>query len=239
MFAPTESLGLIVVDEEHETTYLSDRHPRYDAREVAAWRCDTEGAALVLASATPSILSFAMARRGDYTLLEMPHRVMNRPLPEVEIVDMRRELEMGNRSVFSGRLTALLRECMQRGQQAMLLMNRRGYNAFISCRSCGHVMKCPNCDVAMTYHVGGGDGQLHCHYCGHAEPPPETCPECSSRYIRYFGAGTQKVEEELHRLFPEVRVVRMDIDTTSGKDGHQKLLDEFRSEGRGSLSVRR
>ena len=236
VFAPTEHLGLIVVDEEHETTYLSDRHPRYDAREVAQWRCEEEGATLLLASATPSILSFAKARRGDYTLVEMPTRVMNRPMPEVEIVDMRQELEQGNRSVLSGRLVSALRDCLRHGQQAMLLMNRRGYNAFISCRSCGHVMKCPNCDVSLTYHVQGGDGQLHCHYCGHAEPPPQVCPACGSRYIRYFGAGTQKVEEELRRLFPGVGVARMDIDTTSGKDGHQRLLDEFRS-GRARVLV--
>ncbi|MGN0747039.1 MAG: primosomal protein N' [Aristaeellaceae bacterium] len=236
VFAPCENLGLIVVDEEHESTYLSDRHPRYDARQVAARRCDNEGATLLLASATPSILSFAKARRGDYTLLEMPHRVMNRPLPQVEVVDMRRELESGNRSVFSGALLHALQSCMRRGEQAMLLMNRRGYNAFVSCRSCGHVMKCPNCDVSMTYHVSGGDNLLHCHYCGHAETPPALCPECGSRYIRYFGAGTQKVEEELRRLFPGVGIVRMDIDTTSGKDGHQKLLDEFRS-GRARILV--
>ncbi|MBQ8653953.1 MAG: primosomal protein N' [Clostridia bacterium] len=236
VFAPCERLGLIVVDEEHETTYLSDRHPRYDARQVAAWRCENEGAALILASATPSILSFAMARRGDYTLLEMPHRVHNRPMPQVEIVDMRQELENGNRSVFSAVLHSHLRACMQRGEQAMLLMNRRGYNSFISCRSCGHVMKCPNCDVSMTYHMTDGDGRLHCHYCGHAESSPDKCPECGSRYIRYFGAGTQKVEEELKRLFPGVGIVRMDVDTTSGKDGHQKLLDEFRS-GRARILV--
>ena len=236
VFAPMEQLGLIVIDEEHETTYLSDRHPRYDAREVAAWRCDTEGATLLLASATPSILSFARARRGDYTLLEMPKRVFGRPMPEVELVDMRHELDMGNRSVFSGALTARLRECMKQGQQAMLLMNRRGYNSFISCRSCGHVMKCPNCDVSLTYHVAGGDGRLHCHYCGYAAAPPDKCPACGSGSIRYFGAGTQKVEEELKKLFPEVGVVRMDIDTTSGKDGHAKLLDEFRS-GRARILV--
>ena len=236
VFAPAEKLGLIVVDEEHETTYLSDRHPRYDAREVAQWRCDAEGATLLLASATPSILSFARARRGDFTLLEMPRRVLDRPLPEVTVVDMRQELEQGNRSIFSGLLTAKLRDCMRRGEQAMLLMNRRGYNAFISCRSCGHVMKCPNCDVSLTYHVAGGDGRLHCHYCGFAETPPETCPECKSSYIRYFGAGTQKVEEELRRLFPDVGVVRMDIDTTSGKDGHSRLLSEFRS-GRARILV--
>ena len=194
VFAPTEQLGLIVVDEEHETTYLSDRHPRYDAREVAAARCEREHATLLLASATPSILSFARAGRGDYTLLEMPNRVMNRPLPEVEIVDMRKELESGNRSVLSNLLQTRLKECMQQHQQAMLLMNRRGYNSFVSCRGCGHVMKCVNCDVALTYHLNGGDGMLHCHYCGAVQPTPTSCPACGSKYIRYFGAGTQKVE---------------------------------------------
>ncbi len=236
VFAPLEHLGLIVIDEEHESTYRSDHHPRYDAREVAAWRCEEEGATLLLASATPSILSFAMARRGDYTLLEMPHRVGGRPMPEVHLVDMRKELEMGNRSMFSSALQQALRNCMQRGEQAMLLMNRRGYNSFISCRSCGHVIKCPNCDVSMTYHMSGGDGQLHCHYCGNVEDVPTACPECGSRYIRYFGAGTQKVEDELHKLLPGIAVGRMDIDTTSGKDGHQKILDEFRS-GRTQILV--
>ena len=229
VFAPVENLGLIVIDEEHEQTYLSDRRPRYDAREVAAFRCQEEGATLVLSSATPSILSFAKARRGDYTLLEMPCRVMNRPLPTVEVVDMRAELAHGNRSIFSAPLLNALRSCMERGEQAMLLMNRRGYHAFVSCRACGHVMKCPNCDVAMTYHVSGGDGQLHCHYCGCQLPPPEKCPACGSAYIRYFGAGTQQVEEALRKLLPGVPVGRMDIDTTSGKDGHQRLLDDFRS----------
>ncbi len=236
VFAPCEGLGLIVVDEEHESTYLSDRHPRYDARDVAAWRCEGEGATLLLASATPSILSFARARRGDYVLLEMPERVMRRPMPQVDVVDMRREIENGNRSMFSGLLTARLKECMARDEQAMLLMNRRGYHSFVSCRACGHVMKCPNCDVSMTCHASGGDQQLHCHYCGHAAPVPTQCPECGSRYIRFFGAGTQKVEDELRRLFPGTGIVRMDVDTTSGKDGHGKLLDEFRS-GRARILV--
>ncbi len=238
IFAPCEDLGLIVVDEEHESTYLSDHHPRYDAREVAAIRCDNEGAALLLASATPSILSFAKARRGDYTLLEMPHRVGSRPLPKVTLVDMRQELEGGNRSVFSGILQQKLRSCMARGEQAMLLMNRRGYNTFVSCRSCGAVMKCPNCDVSLTYHQNGS-GTLHCHYCGYVDAVPEKCPACASRYIRYFGAGTQKVEDELRRLLPELGmegVVRMDIDTTSGKEGHAKILDQFRS-GRARVLV--
>ena len=239
VFAPCGNLGLIVVDEEHESTYISDRHPRYDAREVAIRRCENEHATLLLASATPSILSFARARRGDYVLLEMPSRVGNRPMPQVTLVDMRKEMENGNRSVFSGQLVAALKNCVARGEQAMLLMNRRGYNSFVSCRSCGYVVKCPNCDVAMTYHVVGSgqtEAKLHCHYCGFAALPPNTCPKCGSKYIRYFGAGTQKIEEELKKLFPQENVIRMDIDTTSGKDGHAKLLDEFRS-GRAKLLV--
>ena len=148
-------------------------------------------------------------------------------------------MENGNRSVFSGQLVEDLKNCVARGEQAMLLMNRRGYNSFVSCRGCGYVVKCPNCDVAMTYHVvssGQTEAKLHCHYCGFAALPPNTCPKCGSKYIRYFGAGTQKIEEELKKLFPQENVIRMDIDTTSGKDGHAKLLDEFRS-GRAKLLV--
>ncbi len=235
IFAPLENPGVIIVDEEHETTYLSDRHPRYDARDIAAWRCGEEGAALVLASATPSILSFARARKGSLQLVELPRRVFDRPLPSVELIDMRRELDSGNRSIFSGALQTALRECMAQGEQAMLLMNHRGYNSFVSCRACGQAVKCPSCDVSMTYHMAGGD-LLHCHYCGRVMRPPEICPACGSRHIRYFGAGTQRVEEELHKLLPGVATVRMDIDTTSGKDGHAKLLDEFRS-GRARILV--
>ena len=229
VFAPARDLSLIVVDEEHESTYLSDHHPRYDAREIALKRCERENATLILASATPSILSFAKARRGDYMLLEMPRRVMDRPLPEVQVVDMREELENGNRTVLSGELRRALKECTARGEQAMLLMNRRGYNSFVSCRNCGYVVKCPNCDISMTYHIASDDGLLRCHYCGEAMKPPEKCPECGSRYIRYFGAGTQKVEEEVKRLLPGVATIRMDYDTTSGKDGHGKILEEFRT----------
>ena len=236
VFSPVQKLGLIVVDEEHESTYFSDHHPRYDAREVAVSRCGREGATLILASATPSILSFARARRGDYMLLEMPKRVNDRPLPEVELADMREELESGNRTVLSGALRKALKDCAARGEQAMLLMNRRGYNSFVSCRSCGHVVKCPHCDISMTYHLDSRDGLLRCHYCGQTMKPPEKCPECGSRYIRFFGAGTQKVEEEVQKLLPGVRTLRMDYDTTSGKDGHGKILEEFRS-GRARILI--
>lgn len=236
VFSPVEKLGLIVIDEEHESTYLNDRHPRYDTREVAASRCDRENATMILASATPSILSFARARRGDYVLLEMPHRVNDRPLPEVEIVDMREELENGNRTVLSGQLRRALRECVADGSQAILLMNRRGYNSFVSCRTCGYVVKCPNCDISMTYHIGDTDGQLRCHYCGKEMPPPAVCPACGGKYIRYFGAGTQKVEEEVQKLLPGVATARMDYDTTGTKDGHGKILEEFRS-GRARILI--
>ena len=236
VFSPVRELGLIVVDEEHESTYFSDHHPRYDAREVAMRRCERESATLILASATPSILSFARARRGDYMLLEMPKRVNNRPLPEVELVDMREELENGNRTVLSASLRTALKHCAEKGDQAMLLMNRRGYNSFVSCRNCGYVVKCPNCDISMTYHIGSQDGMLRCHYCGQSMNPPDKCPECGSRYIRFFGAGTQKVEEEVQKLLPGIRTLRMDYDTTSGKDGHGKILEEFRS-GRASILI--
>ncbi len=234
VFAPAERLGLIVVDEEHESTYRSDHHPRYDAREIAESRCAREGAALILASATPSVLSFAKARRGDYTLLEMPRRVADRPLPEVRIVDMRRELENNNRSVLSRELVRELADCLGRGEQAMLLINRRGYHSFVSCRSCGYVVKCDQCDVSMTCHVeeDGGTAErplLRCHYCGATRPIPDRCPACGSRYIRYFGAGTQKVEAEVRRLFPGAATARMDIDTTGGRDGHARILEAFRS----------
>ena len=230
IFAPVEKLGLIVIDEEHEQTYLSDKHPRYDARRVAALRCENEGAALVLSSATPSILSFAKARRGDYTLVEMPRRVGNRPLPEVTVVDMRKELEAGNRSIFSALLIQKLKACLDSGHQAMLFLNRRGYNTFVSCRSCGYVVKCPQCDLSMTLHRTQEDdpGQLRCHMCGAVQAPPQSCPECGSKYIRYFGSGTQRVEEEMHKLFPGVKTVRMDIDTTRGRDAHARLLETFR-----------
>ena len=244
VFSPVEKLGLIVVDEEHESTYLNDRRPRYDTREVAASRCARENATMILASATPSILSFAKARRGDYVLLEMPHRVNDRPLPEVEITDMRRELESGNRTVLGRPLRKALSECVEKGEQAILLMNRRGYNSFVSCRSCGYVVKCPNCDISMTYHIppsgaaaaGNPQGQLKCHYCGMEMKPPAVCPECGGHYIRYFGAGTQKVEEEVQKLLPGVPTARMDYDTTGSKDGHGKILEEFRS-GRARILI--
>ena len=232
VFAPMENIGVIIVDEEHENTYQSESRPRYDAREVAWKRAAESNAALVLGSATPSIASFMRAMPGvrpenRLELLEMRQRVQGRPLPEVELVDMRGEFERGNHSVFSGRLMQEMRECLDRGEQAMLFINRRGHSTFVSCRKCGYVVKCEQCDVSMTYHQS--ENRLRCHYCGNAMPPPKSCPQCGSSYIKYFGAGTQKVAEEARKLFPDARIVRMDVDTTREKNAHEKILGRFRS----------
>ena len=232
VFAPLDDIGVIVVDEEHETSYQSDHRPRYDAREVAWRRAAQHGAVLVLGSATPSISTYMRALPGvrpenRLQLIELRQRVMGRPLPEVEIVDTRAEFERGNHSIFSAKLTEGLKKCLAAGRQAMLFINRRGYSTFVSCRACGYVVRCEQCDVSMTYHQS--ENLLRCHYCGSTLPPPKRCPNCGSGYIKYFGAGTQKVEEEVRKLFPEVSVARMDIDTTRAKDAHQHILDRFRS----------
>jgi primosomal protein N' (replication factor Y) len=231
IFAPAHDIGLIVVDEEHEHTYQSDKRPRYDAREVAAERARASGAVLILGSATPSVSTYMRALPGvkpenRLTLIELTARVMDRPLPEVEIVDMRNELEKGNHAIFSGPLQAALRKCLDEGRQAMLFINRRGYSTFVSCRACGKAVKCPNCDVTMTYHQT--EDLLKCHYCGEVMRPPRACPSCSSKYIKYFGSGTQKVEEAVRTLFPDARIGRLDLDTTARKDSHESILEAFR-----------
>ena len=232
IFAPMENIGVVIVDEEHENTYQSEHKPRYDAREIAWRRAEANHASLVLGSATPSIASFMRAMPGvraenRLTLLEMRQRVQGRPLPEVDLVDMRAEFDRGNHSVFSGKLAQAMRECLDAGQQAMLFINRRGHSTFVSCRKCGYVVKCGQCDVSMTYHQA--ENLLKCHYCGASMPPPKNCPQCGSGYIKYFGAGTQKVAEEARKLFPDARIVRMDVDTTREKNAHEKILGRFRS----------
>ena len=231
IFAPIGNIGCIIVDEEHESSYQSDHRPRYDAREIAWKRAESHGAVLVLGSATPSISTYMRTERGvrpenRLELIELRQRVKNRPLPEVEIVDLRGEFDKGNRSIFSERLAAELQSCLDGGHQAMLFINRRGHSTFVSCRKCGYVVKCAQCDVSMTYHQS--EENLRCHYCGSVMPPPKKCPGCGSVYIKYFGAGTQKVQAEAARLFPGARVARMDIDTTQRKDAHQQILDAFR-----------
>jgi len=232
IFAPLQNIGCIIVDEEHESSYQSDHRPRYDAREIAWRRAGTHRAVLVLGSATPSIATYMRTEHGvrpenRLELIELRQRVKDRPLPEVELVDLRGEFDKGNRSIFSEKLASELQTCLDTGHQAMLFINRRGHSTFVSCRKCGYVVKCAQCDVSMTYHQSGE--LLRCHYCGATQPPPRRCPSCGSAYIKYFGAGTQKVEAEVRRLFPQARVARMDNDTTQRKDAHQQILDAFRS----------
>ncbi|MCL8209229.1 MAG: primosomal protein N', partial [Actinomycetia bacterium] len=211
VFAPLARLGLIVLDEEHEDAYKQEeRAPRYHAREVAAYRAEREGAVLVLSSATPSLETYRRALEGQWTLLTLPERVGGRPLPPVEVVDMRAELAAGNRGVFSRRLREALADTLADGRQAILFLNRRGHSTFVLCRDCGWVARCPACDVSLTYHHPRGS--LICHWCGHRAPAPHACPACRGHRVRYFGAGTQRVEEEARNLYPEARVVRLDAD---------------------------
>ena len=227
IFAPAESLGLILIDEEHEPTYLNEHSQQYDARQIAIWRAEHENAVCVMGSATPSIYAFAMARRGDYTLLELRHRANGLPLPMISVVDMRRELRNGNRGIFSNELLAHLKDTLESGQQAILFINRRGYAPGLTCRACGATVRCSACDVAMTYHRS--DDTLRCHYCGQTITAPRRCPDCGSASIRPVGIGTERVEEEFHKLFPGTGVIRMDLDTTRGKDAHYELINAFRA----------
>ncbi|WP_404331460.1 primosomal protein N' [Mesobacillus maritimus] len=225
IFAPFENLGIIIIDEEHETSYKQEENPRYHARDVAIKRAATHRCPVVLGSATPSLESFARAQKEVYTLLNLPFRMNEQPLPSVEIVDMREELREGNRSMFSRVLFEKLQDRLEKGEQTVLFLNKRGHSSFVMCRDCGFVVNCPNCDITLTYHRY--QELMKCHYCGHEERVPTICPECNSEHIRYFGTGTQKVEEELTKLLPEARVIRMDVDTTGRKGSHEKLLNAF------------
>ena len=225
VFAPVERLGLIIIDEEHESSYQSEKTPRYSAIDIADRRCRVAGGALVLGSATPQLLSYYRALSGRYTLCSLPDRVAGRPLPKVEVVNMRDELLLGNNSIFSDRLTELLAETIAKGQQAMLFINRRGYSTFVECRSCGYVLKCDNCDISLTYHKV--EGRTRCHYCGMTKPLPKECPSCHKPFLKQFGVGTEQVEETLHKLFPAVRSLRMDTDTMRTKDAYNRILSAF------------
>ena len=227
-FAPFSNLGIIIVDEFHETTYKQDDQPKYHAIDVLFARSKTHGCPVVLGSATPSIDAYARYKRGHYELLELPKRALNAALPTLEVVDMKQEFKAGNPSVFSRRLVEELRKTLAAGMQAILLMNRRGYSTFLICRNCGHVYICPDCDISLTYHEA--DRSLKCHYCNHKEALPKTCAKCGSEELRYFGTGTQKIEAELKILFPQARLVRMDTDTTQAKNAHEILLDRFANE---------
>ncbi len=224
LFTPFERLGLIIIDEEHEPSYKSETTPRYNAREVARKRAALEGAVLVLGSATPSLESYDRTTRGESRLLTMKHRPGGHELPAVSVVDMRQELRDGNSSILSHSLLEKMRGVLEHGQQSMLFINRRGFAGFVSCRSCGHVMKCPHCDVSLSLHRGG---RLICHYCGYTQPAVKECPVCGSKFIGGFKAGTQQIETVVAAAFPGARILRMDADTTRGKDGHAEILRAF------------
>lgn len=224
LFTPFPKLGVIIMDEEHENSYKSEATPKYHARETAARLAGMCGASLVLGSATPSMEAYYRAQSGEYKLYTLKERLTGGQLPTVYTIDLRQELKQGNRSIFSRKLQELLADRLQKGEQSILFLNRRGYAGFISCRACGHVMKCPHCDVSLSEHKGG---RLICHYCGYSESKPSVCPKCGSRYISGFKAGTQQIEEKLRELFPDVRTLRMDGDTTKTKDSYEQILSAF------------
>lgn len=237
LFAPFSNLGLIVIDEEHESSYKSDNIPKYHARETAIKRADMNHASVILGSATPSVSSYYQAEQGNYRLWKLTERVQKRSLPKVEIVDLREELQKGNRSRFSYRLQELIEDRLSRKEQSIIFMNRRGYASFVSCRSCGEVVNCPHCQVSLTYHDHhSAVPKLVCHYCGYTEPFIKKCKVCGSGMIGRFGSGTQMVEAELQEFFPEARILRMDADTTKGKDGHERILSAF-AEGKADILV--
>lgn len=224
LFAPFAKLGLIIIDEEHEASYKSETVPRYHARETAIERARVNGASVVLGSATPSLDSYYHAKNDEYELLELTQRIQEKPLPLCDIIDLREELKNGNRSILSIRLQELMEDRLEKGEQMMLFLNRRGVAGFMSCRACGHVVKCPHCDVSLSQH---NNGKMVCHYCGYEESVPTVCPSCGSKYISGFKAGTQKVEEMVQRRFPQARVLRMDFDTTRTKDSYEQILQSF------------
>ena len=224
LFVPFENLGLVVIDEEHEGSYKSESMPRYHARETARYLADLKGASLVLGSATPSLEAYYLAQKGKYELFRLGSRLTGGSLARVYIADLRQELREGNRSIFSRKLKELMEERLAKKEQMILFLNRRGYAGFVSCRSCGLVMKCPHCDVSLSKHMGG---KLVCHYCGYETREPEKCPECGSPYIMGFKAGTQQVEQNLYKTFPGIRVLRMDGDTTRQKGSYERILSAF------------
>lgn len=224
LFTPFSRLGLIIIDEEHEQTYKSENSPRYHARETAEYRAHMENAYLVMGSATPSLEAYTKCKNGEYCLVKLTSRFEDRPLPEVSVIDLREELKSGNRSILSRSLKNAVERRLERGEQSVLFLNRRGYAGFVSCRSCGEALKCPHCDVALTEH---NNGRLVCHYCGYEQPRVEKCPVCGSPYIGGFKAGTQQIEQVLHRTFPKARVLRMDYDTTRSKGSYERILSAF------------
>lgn len=226
IFTPFENLGIIIIDEEHESTYKSESTPKYDIKEVAEKICNLTGATLVLGSATPSIDTYYKTQKGKYDLVYINNRINNN-MPDINVIDMRKELEKGNRSIFSTSLFEAIKENLKNNMQTILFLNRRGHSTFVSCRKCGYVLECKNCNVSYTYHLK--EHKLICHYCNSTENVPNICPSCSSKYIKYFGVGTQKIEEQIKKYFKDARIMRMDMDTTSKKNSHQNILEDFKN----------
>lgn len=226
LFLPVQDLGLIIIDEEHENTYKSEHNPKYHTREVSEFLCELKNCKLVLGSATPSIESYYKSLKGEYKLIEMKKRVNGNKMPKMQIVDMREELKNKNLSLFSKKLFDEIEKTLKNKKQVILFLNRRGYSTFISCRSCGYVFKCPECDVSMTYHKSG---YLICHYCGKAEKVSKVCPKCNSKYVKFFGAGTERVELEVKKYFKNAKVLRMDVDTTRHKNSHESIYNSFKN----------
>ncbi|MBS6185009.1 MAG: primosomal protein N', partial [Clostridium celatum] len=233
IFLPVKNLGLIIIDEEHENTYKSDQNPKYQTKEVAEFLSEQKGCRVVLGSATPTIETYYRALTGDLKLLELNSRVDGKAMPPMKIVDMRNELRSGNISLFSRELFRDMQEKISKGEQVILFLNRRGFSTFVSCRSCGYVFKCEECDISMTYHRSG---LLVCHYCGKTKRAPQKCPKCDSKYVKFFGAGTQRVEEEVKKYFKDARVLRMDVDTTRGKDSYENIYNSFK-EGKADILI--
>ena len=228
IFAPTENIGIIIIDEEHDSSYKSEAIPKYDAKEIAKKIAKENNCPLVLGSATPDLVTYYKAQQGKITLLELSKRANNSKLPEVEIVDLKMELANGNRSMLSTKLYSEIEQNLKQHRQTILFLNRRGFSTFIMCRECGYTVKCKNCNISMTYHKT--ENKLKCHYCGYEENVVTICPECHSNKIRYFGTGTQKLEQEINKIFPEASTIRMDIDTVTKKNSHEEILNKFKDE---------
>ena len=226
LFLPFKDLGLIIVDEEHDRSYKSDMNPKYNTIEVCEFFAKIKGCKVVLGSATPSIESFYKALNGEYELVMINKRANNKKLPSVELVDMREELKNNNKYIFSRKLFEKINDRLNKNEQIILFLNRRGFSTFVSCRSCGYVFKCENCDISMTYH---NNGYLVCHYCGRREKIKTTCPKCGSSYVKYFGAGTEKVQESVKKYFPNARVLRLDVDTTRRKNSYEAIYNSFKN----------
>ena len=228
IFAPIENLGLIIIDEEHDSSYKSETNPRYNAKELAGYMARKNKIPLLLGSATPDVNTYYKAQTGQIELLKLTKRANESSLPEVEIVDLRQELANGNRSILSTKLYEAIEENLKNKKQTILFLNRRGYSTFVMCRECGYTVKCKNCNITMTYH--SKDNKLKCHYCGHEQKNLIECPECKSKNIKYFGTGTQKLEQEINKLFPNVSTIRMDIDTVTKKNSHEEILNKFKND---------